>query len=82
MAAHRGVDLFEIHYRSGHSLGTNQESYLDKNILILALPGVYALNGWVDATPKRLYPTFHFLGPHVTEQAHCQIKDLYILYVP
>ena len=74
MAAHQGVELFESHYRSGHSLGTNQESYLDQNILILDLPGVYALNGWVDATPNKLYPFFHCLGHHVMEQAHCLIN--------
>ena len=54
MAAHRGVEFFKIHTCSDHSLGTNQERYLDQNILTLTLPGTYALNGWVDATYKKL----------------------------
>ena len=54
MVAHRGVDFFERHTRSGHSLGTNQERYLDQNIFALTLLGAYALNGWVDATSKKI----------------------------
>ena len=45
MAAHQGVEFFDSHARSDHSLGTIKESYLDKNILALTLPGTYALNG-------------------------------------
>ena len=74
MAAHWGVNFFEIHARSGHSLGTNQERYLDRNILALTLPSAYALNGWVNSTPNKSYPRFHCLGPHMTEQYHCLIN--------
>ena len=59
MAAQKGVDFFESHALLGQSLGTNQERYLERNVLALTLPGAYALDGWVDATPKKLYPTFH-----------------------
>ena len=48
MASHRGVNFFDIHARSGHSLETNQERYLDWNTISLILPGAYTLNGWVD----------------------------------
>ena len=41
MTAHQGVELFESHYRSGHSLGTNQERYLDQDILALTSPDAY-----------------------------------------
>ena len=40
------------------------------------------MNGWVDETPKKLYLTFHCLGPHLTEHAHCLIKELYIVSIP
>ena len=70
MAAQRGLNSVKSHTRSGHSLFTNKEIYLDQNILALTLSVVYALNGWVYATPKKLYPTFHCLGPLVIEQAH------------
>ena len=82
MAAHRGANFFEIHDCSGYSLGTNKERYFDINILALTLKCGYALNGWVYATPKKAYPTFHCLGPHGMEQAHCLIKELYIVSVP
>ena len=39
MADHQGVYSFDIHYLSDHSLGTNQERYLDQNILELTLSG-------------------------------------------
>ena len=74
MATHRGVNFFERHDRSGLSLGTNQERCLEQNILAPTLPYVYALNGWEDETPNKLYLTFHCLGPHVTEQANFPIK--------
>ena len=67
MAAQWGVNFFESHAYSGHSLGTNQNSYLNQNILAPTLKGVYDLNGWVDETPKKSYPIFHCLGTHVTE---------------
>ena len=82
ISAHRDVYFFDIHARSVHSLVTNQERYLDQNILVLTLPGVYSLNVWVDTTPKKSYPRFYCLGPHVTEQAHFLIKDLYIEHIP
>ena len=82
MAYHRGVDFSESHDRSVHSIGNNQERYLDQNMLALTLPGAYDLNRWVYATPTKIYPTFHYLGPHVTEQAHFLMKELYIVYVP
>ena len=81
MVDHRGVYFFDIHAKSGHSIGTNQERYLDRNNLAMNLAGEYALHGWVDETPKKSYQTFHWIGPHVTEQAHWLIKELYILYV-
>ena len=82
MAAHWYVYYFDSHAPSGHGLGTNLESYLDQNTLVLTLPGVYYLNVWVDTTPKILYPRFHCLRPHVTEQAHFLIKNLYIQHIP
>ena len=45
MAAHQDVNFFDIHAYSGNSLGTNQEIYLEQNILALTLTCVYALNG-------------------------------------
>ena len=51
-ASHRGVKFFESHDRSGRSLGTNQERYLEQNILELTLSGTYALNWWVDASQR------------------------------
>ena len=65
MVAHQGVEFFKSHDRSGHSIGINQESHLDLNILALTFPGVYALNVCVDATPNKSYPVFHCLIPHV-----------------
>ena len=65
IAAQRGVDFFKIHAPSGQSLITNHEMYLDKSTLTLNFPGAYDLNGWVDATPKKLYPRFHCLGTYV-----------------
>ena len=58
MTAYRGVDFFDRHYRSGHSLYTNQQRYLDQNILAMTLRCVYALNGWVYATPNKYYQNF------------------------
>ena len=81
MASHRVVKFFESHDWSGHSLGNNQEKYLDRNIIALNLPGAYDLNGWVDANPKKSNPTFYWLEPHVMEQANCLIKELYIVSV-
>ena len=54
MVAQQGVDFFNIHALYYHSLGTNQERYLDQNIIKLNLTGMYALNGWLDATYKKL----------------------------
>ena len=54
MASHQGVNFFEIHDISYYSLGNNQESYLDQNILALNLSGAHDLNGWVDTTTKKL----------------------------
>ena len=76
------LDFFEGHYLSGHSIGTNQESYLDQNVLVLTFPGVYALNGWLGATPNKLYPRFHCLGPHVMERDSCMIRGFYIVSLP
>ena len=59
MVDHRGVYFFDIHAKSGHSIGTNQERYLDRNNLAMNLAGEYALHGWVDETPKKSYQTFH-----------------------
>ena len=81
MEAHRGVNFFGIHACVGHSLGTNQERHMEKNIIALTLKGAYALNGWVDATPNKLHPTFHLLGPHLMEQSNFLIKKLYIVSV-
>ena len=82
IAARRGVDFFKIHARSGHSIGTNQESYLDQNSLALTLPGMYALNGWVDVTSNKAYLMFHCLGLCMTETFHCLIKEFFIVSVP
>ena len=82
MVANRGVYFLESHAGSGPSLGTNQESYLDQNVIALVLLVAYALNGLVYATPKKLYPRFHLLVPHKTEHARFLIKELYIFYVP
>ena len=82
MEAHRGVDFFESHDCSDHSIGTNQERYLDQNILSLTLTGAYALNVWVDATPNKLYPRFHCLVPHVKKKYHFLINELDIVSVP
>ena len=79
---HQGVDFFKSHARSVQILGTNKESYLEWNILTLTLPGVYALNWWVDATPNKSYPGLYYLGPHGTEQSNFLIKELYIVSVP
>ena len=78
MAARQGVDFFDSNACYIHSIGNNQESYLDLNIPALTLPGTYSLNGWADATPEKLDPSFHWLGPHVMEQSHFLIKELYI----
>ena len=53
MASHQGVDLFESCAYSGYSIGTNQEIYLDQNILLLKFLGVYSLNWWLGETPKK-----------------------------
>ena len=82
MESHQGVELFKIHSCSVHSLGTNQETHLDWNILALTLIGEYALNGWVDDILKKSHPRFHSLEPHIMEQAHYLINGLYIVYVP
>ena len=82
MSSHRGVNFFDIHSHSGHSLGTNKEMCLYQNILALTTPREYALNGWVDATTKKSYPSFHYLSPNMTKQAHFMIKELYIVSVP
>ena len=82
MVVHQGVDFFDIHARSCHSPGTNNESYLDQNILVLTLPGAYDFKGWVNATAKKPYSMFHCLGPHVTEQARFLIDELYIVHIP
>ena len=38
---------------------------------------------WVGGCyPKKLYPRFHYLGPHVMEQYNLLIKELYIVSVP
>ena len=73
MASHQGIDFSEIHARSGHSLGNNQERYLDQNILVLTFIGEYSLNGRLNETPTKLYPRFHFIGSNLTEEAHCLI---------
>ena len=49
MAACLGVDFFDSYVCSDHSLGTNQESYLDRNIPALTLEGAYDLNVWLYA---------------------------------
>ena len=36
----------------------------------------------MDAIINKFYPIFHYLGTHVTGQAHHLIKELYIVYVP
>ena len=82
MASCQGVDFLDSHACSGNSLCTNQESYLDQNILSLTFTDVYALDGWVDKTPKKSYPMFHCCGPHVMEQAHWLIKLLYTVSLP
>ena len=53
MSAYRGVDFFGGHDCSGHSLGNNQERYLDQNILAMPLPSEYALNGWLYTVNSR-----------------------------
>ena len=69
MAAQQGVYFLKSHDHSGHSIGTNQESYLEQNILELTLAGVYTYNRFVDATLDRSHPRFHYLVHHTTEQA-------------
>ena len=59
MSVQQGVIFFDSHARSGNSIGTNKERYLYQNILALKFPGANALNGWLDETPNKLYPTFH-----------------------
>ena len=81
MAAHWGLDFFESHARSGHSICTNRERQLEQNIIPLTLPGAYALNRWVNETPKKSYPAFHCLDHHVTEHAHFLINELCIVSV-
>ena len=58
MVAHQGVNFFKIHSHPGHSVGTNQERYLERNTLAPTFPGTYSLNGWVDATPKHITQRF------------------------
>ena len=43
--------------------------------------GAYLLNGWVDDTPNKSYPGFHWLVPHVTEKSYLLIEELYIVSV-
>ena len=80
MVAYRGVEFIENHYQSGKSMGTNQQIHLDRNMLPLNLLGAYALNWWMDTNPDKLYPMFHWFGPHLMEQDHWLISCLNIVY--
>ena len=55
---HPYISFFESVVRSGHSTGTNQDHYVDRCNIAIAMPGGLALNKWKDvhgvACPPRI----------------------------
>ena len=82
LAVHKDIGLFESTGRSGHSTGTTQDSYLDKNSIALGLPAGVVLAHWDNARMQVFPPRLETLGPHAQEHVENLIKFLFVVSIP
>jgi hypothetical protein len=82
MAAHASTDYYESHVRYGHSFGTSQENYIDRNSLVLSVTAGKALNNYSESshflTPHSP-PNFEIFGPTQEENVEKLIDELYCI---
>ena len=77
MAAHPSVGFYESHARSGHSIGTSQESYVDRRSLAASLRPMRSLCGWEENLTTKRLPRLECLGSHNQEEAKRFLKQMF-----
>ena len=82
LAMNRDVNQYSANVRSGHSLGTNQELYIDWKSIALSLPGGMALNDWDDVNGRPYPPWLSCLGELSREHVERMIEKLYAISHP
>lgn len=82
LAMNRDVNQYSANVRSGHSLGTNQESYIDRKSVALSLLGGMALNDWDDVNGRPYPPRLSCLGELSREHIERMIEKLYVISHP
>lgn len=82
LAVHKDIGLFESTGHSGHSTGTSQDSYLDRNCIALHLPAGVIFAQWDDARMQVFPPRLETLGPHANVHIGKLIKFLFVISIP
>ena len=77
MAANPQVGFYESHARSGHSLGTSQESYLDRTCMALSMRAMRSLCGWKENNVVKILPRLEWLGGHNQEEAERFVEEMF-----
>ena len=79
LSMHRDVSFFESCVRSGHSIGSNQDHYVDRCNLAIALPGGLAINEWPDAHGKVQPPRLSCLPSTEVRHALEMVAQLFVI---
>ena len=77
MAANPAVGFYESHARSGHSLGTSQESYIDRSCMALSLRAMRSLCGWKENNVVKRLPRLEALGGHNQSEAERFLEEMF-----
>jgi hypothetical protein len=82
LAVHKDIRLFESTGHSGHSTGTSQDGYLDKNSIALGLPAGVISAHWDNARMQVFPPRLETLGPHAqVHDVENLIKFLFVISI-
>jgi hypothetical protein len=79
LAAHSEISLFDSAGRSGHSTGTVQDSYIDRNCIALGLRGGRVLAGSSIFCKDVKPPRMEWLGPQASPHVVRFMKALFVV---
>ena len=79
LAAHADISIFDSAGRSGHSTGTTQDSYIDRNCVALGLRGGRVLAGSASSRKDVCPPRMEWLGVEAVPHVNQFIDSLFIV---
>lgn len=82
LATHPGCSTMDVCGRSGHSTGTNLDSYLDQSYIVRGLRGAKVLNEYINIEAETAVPRLEALGSSALETMNHFISLLYINNIP